>query len=184
MPVQTRSTDELCKAAGLGDPARTLLREGMGPKEYLAVLIEQGLSAEAVRFLAHSLPKRESVWWAWVSARRSAGANPPALVQTCLSATERWIAQPTDEHRRAALKAAEAAAFKTAAGCAGLAAFLTGGSLAPAELPPVPPDPNASGKAVAGAVILAAVAEPASAEERFREFLTNGLNVVERIKLW
>ena len=96
-----------------------------------ALLMEKAMYPDAVRFIAHALPKREAVWWGWVCARRSAGENPPPKIKAALDATEKWIAQPNDDNRRLAMAAAEKAELGTAAGCAGLAAFFSGESLAP-----------------------------------------------------
>jgi hypothetical protein len=156
----------------------------MGPREFVERLLENGGYADAVRVIAYALPKRESVWWAWVCARRAAGADPSHDVQTALALTEKWIAQPNDENRRAAMNAAQAAGFDTPAGCAGLAAFLSGSSLGPPELQPVPPGPYDSAKAVAGAVTLGAVAAPEKAADTFRLFIQQGIEVAARIKLW
>src|SRR5262245_38242706 len=125
--------------AELGDEAQALLRDDLAAREYLGVLTEKELLPDAIKFLAHALPKREAVWWAWVCARR-ATATPPPKIKAALDATEKWIAQPSEEHRHAAMKAAEAAEFKTPAGCAGLAAFFSGPSLAPPGHPQVPPE--------------------------------------------
>ena len=59
MTPATQSTAELCAVSGLGDEARSLMREGLGPREYLNLLIERGHYNDAVRFLSHALPKRE-----------------------------------------------------------------------------------------------------------------------------
>lgn len=175
---------QLSSVAGLGDEARGLLRDGMSPREFVDLLIERARFPDAVRLIAHALPKRESVWWAWASARRAAGPEPSPPVRAALEAAEKWIAQPSDENRRAALKAAQAAGFDTPAGCAGLAAFLSGPSLAPPEVKAVPPGPHDSSRAVAGAVTMAAVAVPETSVENFRAFLQQGLEVAARIKLW
>jgi len=175
---------QLSSISGIGDDARALLRDEMPPREFAQLLIDRGRFPDAVRLVAHALPKRESVWWAWVSARRAAGPDAAPAIQASLSATEKWIAQPTDENRRAAMQAAEAAGVQTAAGCAGLAAFFCGASIAPPSAPPVPPGPYDSAKAVAGAILLAAVAVPEKIEENFRAFLQQGLEVAARIKLW
>jgi hypothetical protein len=180
-----RATADLCAVADLGDEARALLDEtGPPPKEFIARLIGAKLNMDAVRFLAHALPRRECVWWAWVCARKTAGDAPPQKIKNALDATERWIVQPTEEHRRAALLFGEAANFGTPAGCAALAAFMTGGSLAPPEAPMVPPGEFMTAKAASGGVTLAAVVDPDLAEQRFKEFLTLGLEVAERTKLW
>ena len=184
MAAATQTAEQLCSVAGLGDEARLVLREGTGPREFVNLLMERGHFADAVRVLAHALPKRESVWWAWVCARRAAGPNAAPAVKASLDSAEKWIAQPTEENRRAAMKAAEAAGFGSAAGCACLAAFFSGASVAPPDAPAVPPGPFDSAKAVAGAVTLAAVAEAEKAAENFRGFLQQGLEVAARIKLW
>jgi hypothetical protein len=183
MSTTSATAAQIGSVAELGDPARALLKEP--PQEYLALLIEKKHFPDAVRFLAYALPKREAVWWAWVCARRAAGAEPPPNIKASLEATERWIAQPTEDNRRAAMVAAEAADVGTPAGCAGMAAFFSSGSLAPPGAQSVPPGPYLTSKTVAGAVILAAVGgDPEKTPENFRAFLDQGLDVVKRIKLW
>jgi len=185
MPPTVTNVAQICAASELGDEAQALFREGMSPREFLGALIAKHHFPDAVRFLAHAMPRREAVWWAWVCARRSAGPEPEPPIQASLDATERWIAQPNEEHRRAAMKAAEEAELKTAAGCAGLAAFFSDGSLAPPNAPMVPPGEYLAAKAVSGAVIFAAIAvEPEKAGEKFRAYLDQGVDVVNRIKLW
>jgi hypothetical protein len=183
-----RSVVDIAIAAELGDDAIQLLKSDDvrgGPREFLAILSKREMFPEAVRFLAFSLPRRECVWWAWVCARKASGTEPKPAVKAALEATERWIVQPTDEHRRAAMESAQAADVGTPAGCAALAAFFSGGSLGPAHLPAVPPGEFLTAKAVTGSVILSAVInEPEKAAERFREFLALGLEVAERITLW
>jgi len=176
---------QICAVSELGEGATALARDGLSPRAYMNLLMENNHFPDAVRFLAHVLPKREAVWWGWVCARRSAGAEPPEKVKVSLDATEKWIAQPTEDHRRAAMEAARKADLSTPAGCAGLAAFFSGGSLGPPDSPVVPPGDYLTAKAVSGAVIFAAVAvEPEKAAEKFRTFITQGMDVVTRIKLW
>lgn len=183
--IANSKTVEISAAAELGEEALALLRPDLQPPDYITLLMEKSLFADAVRFLAHALPKREAVWWGWVCARRTAGDNPPPKIKASLESTEKWIAQPTDENRRAAYAAAEVAQFATAAGCAGLAAFFSGESLAPPDLPAVPPGEFLTAKAVSGAVIFAAVnPEPAKAPEKFKQFVAQGVDVTIRIKLW
>ena len=178
-------TVQICSVAELGDEARALQQEDQPPQEYLNLLVEKGHLQDAVRFLAYALPKREAVWWAWVCARRAAGAEPAPNIKASLDATESWVAQPTDENRRAAMSAAEAAEAGTPAGCAGMAAFFSGGSMAPPGAQAVPPGVYLTSKAVAVAVILAAVAgEPEETPANFRTSVEQGVDVVKRIQLW
>lgn len=181
-----RGTADLCAAADLGDEARALLGdEALPPREFIGRLLGAKRHVDAVRFLAHALPRRECVWWAWVCARKAAGAEPPLPIKSALDATERWIVQPTEDHRRQTLVFGEAADFGSPAGAAALAAFMTGGSLAPPNAPVVPPGEFMTAKAAAGSVTLAAVvAEPEKAEEKLVEFVNLGLEVADRTKLW
>jgi len=178
-------TVAIATVAELGEEAMALLRPDLHPLDFVALLMEKALFADAVRFIAHALPKREAVWWGWVCARRAAGENPPPKIRAALDATERWVAQPNEDNRRSAMAAAQKAELGTAAGCAGLAAFFSGGSLAPPDAPAVPPGEFLAAKAVSGAVIFAAVAkEPERAPEKFRSFVAQGVEVTNRVKLW
>src|SRR5690349_11369158 len=149
--------EKLSEAAELESPALELVDPARGPREFLAALAEADQHVDAIKFLAHLLPPREAVWWAWMCARGAAGEGASAEVREALAATERWISQPTDAHRRAAMVAGEAAGLDTPAGCAALAAFLSGGSLAPPDLPEVPPPHFGTARAVFGSMVLAAV---------------------------
>src|SRR5450759_202773 len=177
-------TVAIATVAELGEEAMALLRPDLHPLDFVPLLMEKALFADAVRFIAHALPKREAVWWGWVCARRAAGENPPPKIRAALDATERWVAQPNEDNRRSAMEAAQKAELGTAAGCAGLAAFFSGGSLAPPDAPAVPPGEFLAAKAVSGAVIFAAVAkEPERAPEKFRSFVAQGVEVTNRVKL-
>lgn len=177
---------DLADVAGVGDEGKKLLQPQHKPHEYLSALTGAGQHPEAVRVLAHALPRREGVWWAWATAKRASGAEPAAPIKAALDATERWIAQPTEDNRRNAMARAEAIGFDTPAGCAALAAFLSGPTLAPPHIEQaVPPPEYGAAKAIAGAIIMSAVvAEPEKATEKLHAALVQGLEVVAKIKLW
>src|ERR1035437_6023179 len=96
----------LAAVAELGDEAMALARPDLHPREFVALLLDKALFPDSVRFVPHALPKREAVWWAGVSARHAAGDAPAPAIKAALDATEKWIAQPTDELCRRALDAA------------------------------------------------------------------------------
>lgn len=177
--IEAKTAAELAGKLELSEAARAALRDGVGPAEYLDALVASGQWPDAVRLLALALPKREAIWWACRCAR-AAGPAPAPAAGTALGAAEAWVAEPTEERRRAAFPAAEAAQFGTPAGCAALAVFLSGGSLAPPDIAAVPPAEDLTGKTVAGAVLLAGVvAEPEKASEKYRAFVTDGLAIAE-----
>ena len=176
-----RSVEEICAAAGLDD----LPTEGLAaPQELIERLRTGERVVEAIQFLAHALPKREAIWWAWSCAREAAGDDPTPAIQASLEATGRWIQEPTDAHRRAAYELAQEAELSTAAGCAGAAAFFSGGSMAPPDQPVMPPEEFMSAKAISGAVSLAALEEPEAGMAQLEAYLDRGLEVAERVHLW
>ena len=171
--------------AELSDDGRALLdptTEGRGFVEHLSA---EARYKDAIRFLAHALPPRPAVWWAWYCARRAHGAEPEPKVQAALEATQRWIAQPVDPNRREAMRCAQEVEFKTPAGCAGLAAFFTGDSIGPPDRDPVPPPQNLAAKIIGTCIMLAAVfREPEKAKVNFQEFVKQGLEVADKTQLW
>ncbi|MCI0458617.1 MAG: hypothetical protein L0Z62_16770 [Gemmataceae bacterium] len=183
--VTVTKAAEVCKALPLGDKARELLRDPLTPAQYLQLLMDNQQYLDAVRFLAHALPRREAVWWACLCARSSSGPNSAPAVRAALQAAEKWVADPTEDNRRPSMAAAEAATLETPAGCAAAAAFWSGGSLAPPNLPEVPPPEGLTARGVTGAILLAAVfTEPEKAIEKQRTFLTQGIDVANGTNRW
>src|ERR671937_3326223 len=90
--VTAKTAAEVCKHFPLGDEAKKLLRDGQTPAQFLDLLIEKQQFPDAVRFLAHALPKREAVWWACLCARAAAGPNPPPKAAAAVQAAEKWVA--------------------------------------------------------------------------------------------
>jgi hypothetical protein len=183
--ITAETAAETCQRFEMGEEARALLGSQMAPRDFLDVLVQAGHYVDAARFLAYAVPKREAVWWACQCARAVASAPPPPVAEA-LRVAEKWVADPTEENRRLAKAAADAAQLSTPAGCAALAAFLSGGSLAPPEVESaVPPAEDLTAKVVAGAILLAAVTPPPDrAPERFREFLGLGRQVAAGINRW
>ena len=170
---------------GSREEARGLLVDGMAPRPYLDALIERGLHVDAVRFLTSALPKREAVWWACLCAAEVLGPEPPPAVAAALEAARAWVIDPNDEKRRAAFPAAEAADIGTPAGCAAAAAYFSGGSLAPVNLPEVPPPEHITADLAGTSVVLAAVSkQPEKAPEKYATFLRIGLEVASGQHAW
>ncbi len=167
-------------------PATVAALEGLAPEGLATALAGLEATMDAVAFLAHALPRREAVWWAFTCARAAAGETPEPAVGAALEAARAWITQPTEANRRAAFQAAEAVGLDTPAGAVAAAAFLSGQTLGPEDGPPVPPDQHAGAKVIVGAIALAALAlapdeDPAPA---MKEFLGRGLELAERVQLW
>lgn len=180
-----KTLDEICRVAELSEEALALLANGTDGRGYIERLAAQGQFADAVGFLAHALPKRPAVWWAWYCARHAHGDTPPATVQAALEATKQWIAEPDDKNRREAMRWAREVEFRTPAGCAGLAAFFCGDNIGPPDRDAVPPEEYTAAKVISGCISLAAVfCEPEKAAEKLQEFVKQGLEVAEKTRLW
>ncbi|MGB0504278.1 MAG: DUF6931 family protein, partial [Thalassolituus sp.] len=68
--IQALTAAELLKEFELTEPdAQTIVVPDTAPQISIERLIEGGFYQDAIKLLAHGLPKRESVWWACLSAR-------------------------------------------------------------------------------------------------------------------
>lgn len=184
-PVAVPYVQQICDQAALAPEARALHQESLTPEQFVQALDQQGQSAEAIKFLAHALPKREGVWWAWVSVKKLLGPEPPPAAQSALDAVQRWIAEPNDDNAMAARTAADVADAGTPPGAVALAVYMSASSLAPPNVAPVPPPPGVANKMLVVALMLATAApEPPVMQERLRGVVAQGLEVAKRIRLW
>lgn len=179
-----RLAAEVAKPLSLTDGAAKLLAPALTPRQFFdALAAVPALADDAVRFLAAALPKREAVWWGALCVR-DAVPKPGPEAANAIAAAEAWARDPSEANRRAAEQAAGAAGYGTPPGCLAGAAFWSGGSLAPPNLPPVPPKDELTATAVAGAVLLAAVAAPTGPEQAKARFLALGAEVASGRAKW
>ncbi len=176
---------DVFSAAGLSDDAGALLKEAAEPRDYVESLIENELYADALGFIAHVLPPRESVWWAWSCARDATGETPAEAVTQAIESTRLWIVEPTDENRRAAGDAAEALDYGSAVALAALSAFMCGDTMGPADAAPAPAPPGVVPKTVAGCICLAAASgKPEDVKTRFQQYAGRGMERADKGKVW
>lgn len=144
-------------AAAMETDADTLPDEGVDPYSYYASLKTAGELDQALSYLGHALPRYEAVAWAsHVIRTMPSPAKAQPLNRQALDRTLQWVEEPTDEYRRAAHQAAEAAGRESPERLLAMAAFMSGGSIAPADLPPVNPPQGVCGRIAAAAVLVAA----------------------------
>lgn len=175
----------LARGVGVEKEALALLRQEDAPPAFVARLMDAELLSDAVRVVGAVLPAREGIWWAWSCSKKAVGPEAGEEMVAILAAVERWLREPTDPNRRTAMDVAEAADYATPAGCVALAAFFSGGSIAPTHVQAVPPPVHASAKAVATAILISAVfSEPEKAPEKLKESLEQGIHVARRVGLW
>jgi|ERR1700722_378173 hypothetical protein len=167
-----------CGRANLPPEAQAALQGCTDVPDALTRLEAAGFLSEAIRVLAQSLPKRENVWWACMCAANTAPADLGEPDRQAREIAEVWVRQQKDEQRRQAMKLAEDAKFGSPEAWAGVAAFWSGDSLTPVELPAVPPPPQAAGNAVSAAISLSVVrGDLTKQQERLKRFLESGRNI-------
>jgi uncharacterized protein DUF6931 len=181
-----RTAAEICRDITFRGKGRELLREDLTAAGFFDLLVEREQFSDAIRFLAHVLPKRLAVWWGclclWHVSRPAADAKLAAV----LEAATRWVLEPSESNRRAAEQPGRAAGLDTPAGCLGMAVFWSDGSMGRADLPPIPPPETLTAKTVAGSILMAAALSgggPVRTRCR-RQFVAMGREVAEGTALW
>jgi hypothetical protein len=184
--ARLRTVEEICQGIELRGDARRLLHDDLTPPEFFDLLVEKQQYNDAIRFLAHALPKRLAIWWGCLCLWQQSRPGPEAKTAAVLAAACRWVFEPTEANRRAAEAPGRSAGLDSAAGCLGMAIFWSGGSMGRADLPLVPPPATLAHQALAGAVLLAAATSgPAKVRGlRRREFLALGRDVAAGRALW
>jgi hypothetical protein len=171
------------EALALVNPSRSL-------EDLYGAWLQEGHLASAIRLIAGVLPARESIWWAWVSARYAAqlpgSKAPPASVHAALTAVEQWIVRPDDDARRAAWEAGNAAGLDTPVGMVAASVFLSGTTVAPPNVPPVPPPPGAALPLISGAILVAASSneDPLQLAPTLTAFAAQGMEIIKRLNGW
>jgi hypothetical protein len=174
---------DLCERAKLKEDAKALLKDDFTPRQFLELLIGKELFLDAIRFLAYALPKREAVGWGCLCVRHSLGTQDASKISETHVAAERWVSNPDEANRRAAKIAVDKEGLESPSASLALAAFFSGGSIAPANLAPVAPADHITPQFVAGAIIVSAVKNrPEKAPEKYRAFLQKGMALMTRMQ--
>jgi len=174
--IPESTAEAICAGLDLDEAARMVIVAGAPPSDCIEALLRANDRVHATRVLARALPPALSVKWACECVRKTLANNAPATERDALASAARWLAEPNDANARAAYAAAEAAEFKTPGAWAAVAPLWAGDNLAPPGEPPLAPPPGLYAKAVAGAVLLAAMGpDDASTGARQDDFLDNGI---------
>jgi hypothetical protein len=174
----TLSAAEAAQSIKLTPEAVALLKPHASVADFLSALMAAELMTDAVAVMSRALPKREAVWWACLATRTMVDAQTPPAVVAAIDAAEAWVYRPSDETRRAAMDRAQATKFDHPGVWAAVGAFWSGGSMAPPNLPAVPPAEHLTGVAVAGAVNLSAVMrQPQFAKDKLKGFLGQAIDI-------
>ena len=177
--IEALTAAELLKEFELTDDgADSVLVPDTAPQISIERLMEAGFYQDAIKLLAHGLPKREAVWWACLAARKAQKPEDGEDNINALLATETWARQPTEEHRMRCKELGEKTQYKTAASWAATAASWCTGSMTPPGEPEVAPPAYLYAHAVAGSIALAsATIDPENIEDHYKLFLAQGLDL-------
>lgn len=177
--IGARQASEILSRFELSDDAMEFRDYGqLTPLEFIRQLVQKNLFYDAVKFLAHALPKREAIWWACLAVKKALPDPAPPLQLAAVNAAEQWVIQPGEEKRLLAKAWSEKTGQKSAASWAATAAFWSGGSLSRPGEPDMMPPPYLYAHAVAGAISMAAFElNPDNAADAFKLFIRQGLDL-------
>jgi Family of unknown function (DUF6931) len=177
------SLRQFCDRAKVGDEAKALLTDEFSTKEFIALLVEREVFPDALRLVAYLLPKREVIGWGCLCVRHVLASQEGKPLPNVQVAAERWVSAPNEQNRWAAKQTAENEDPMTLSGLLAMAVFLAGPSMAPPNLPAVPPPDHATSEIVANAVFLAGVVkEPEKAKEKYRVFMQKASALIARMQ--
>jgi hypothetical protein len=166
----------------VGDEAKALLTDQSATKQFIALLVEKELFRDALRLVAHLLPKREAIGWGCLCLRHILVAEKDKPLPEVQVAAERWVSDPNEENRWAAKQAADREKPKTASGLLASAVFFAGPSVVPPNVQAVPPPDHLTSELVANAVFIAGlVKEPEKAKEKYQVFMQKSAALMARM---
>lgn len=160
----------------LGEEARRRIDPRLNVRAYLDTLRRDRLFGDAVDVLGHVLPRQYAIAWAcecWQAAQQ--GREPDPVESSAVAAAQRWLKDPSEENRRAALVLADRLGFGTAGAWLAAAAGWSGGTMVPSGEYEVPPAAGLSGNAVAAALRMLAAREPESFDSSLAGFVDRAL---------
>jgi hypothetical protein len=99
------------------------------PSLALDALVRAGYGTAALRLVAHSLPKREAVWWACMCAEHTAPDPLPQAELAVAHSAQAWVRRPHDEAGFAAYALAERCGMRSAECWTAVAANWCGSTL-------------------------------------------------------
>ena len=170
---------QLCVDLDLGEEATAEATKHQSEEELLSALKSENWFNDAIRLHVHLLSPTDAILWAANSIRYLLdGALKPGDSDAIQKASD-WAENPSESSRRECGRTAESLDYEGTGGTLALAAFLSGGNIAPEEFEEeVQPEPFSFGQAAAGAVLLAISeidlpeeADPDESDEKIKSIL-------------
>jgi hypothetical protein len=164
LAVANAGLSEPLKAPAAADVA-TVLRE----------LDRSFRPVDALRVLSVALPVREGVWWACLAGRDV--LKPGARAPRTLTTAEAWAFDPTEEKRRAAREALDAADTSDPTTLCAMAVAMCDGTLGPGDLAQYEGPPGGAQTAIFGMNMLALAEDSGNFFHRVQILIARALDI-------
>lgn len=175
--IDITNASEVCQKFKLIDQLSVeLLKTYTMSEEFFGKLLENKLYIDAVKFLAHALPKHETILWACNCLQQNELLT--SVNEKILEDAKNWLKNPSENFRQVIEKSNNLSDFANPLTWLALAIFWSEGSLTGPDEPIVVPAPTLTAQASAGAIMLAAVLmEPEAANIKYETYLKLGINI-------
>ena len=155
-----------------------LLGADMWPEKFIDELSVADRWVDAIKVLAHALPRREAVWWACMCATQVESLAAEPEEQAALESAEKWVFKPTDEHRLDAFQRAQKSRSSSLGTMCALAAAFSQEKLPIAKDQEIEVDIAEFPKLISGTIVMAAsMRDKAEFNEWLQNFLASGTNI-------
>jgi hypothetical protein len=182
---KAKNARELSRLAMLKPPATDYLGQSQNARHYAELLTAAGHWQAALNYMAHAIPYREGVWWAWYCARKAHQADDNPEIQFALGLAEQWIANPVEDNRLRVRAFAEREQVSGAPQHVLEAIVATGDLEDPMTGNKVAPPAYMASKYINAATIASCYSpDPEHPETAAQDYLRQAMNVADRIQLW
>lgn len=151
--IQDKTVENILKNYEPSEEILAITNNSMTPDVFLKTAIDNKLFLDAVIFLAHALPLRESIYWGLMTIEHLKDKFTPKE-QHVIKAVKEWFNSPDESTRRYNGELAEQLELKNGPAWLSEAVFWSGGSILPPESPVTEPPQYLYAKAVIGAISL------------------------------
>lgn len=138
-------------------------------------LLDMGAYQAAAKFLASGLPKREAIWWGFISAEAQAGQDNKTV--EIRHVVENWVKSPTEEKRKQIGELLKNQEDDLPMNLVAKAVFWSGGSIAKQDKPAVESSQYMYADAIYNALLLASAERSENANEALQNILRRGIHI-------
>ena len=158
------------------------IQPDMAPDEFLQLTADRELYTDAVAFMAHALPLRESIYWAFLTVSFLKDKFTDEISARIPGTVEAWFKSSDEANRRICGELADALQLKNGPAWLAEAVFWSGGSISSPKDPETQPPAFLYAKAVFGAVCLSISLDeedPSVIKANFKKALRIAFNIAQ-----